>query len=71
MSLVQSVRVGVTSEIWRPDQLRLAIDAARSLWSWQVDSRGFTMNQRAFELLRLCGARLHPAFGREHFSARP
>lgn len=39
------------SPIWRPEHLRLAIDAARvALWSWNVDSDHFTMDERAFEL---------------------
>jgi len=36
---------------WRPEHLRLAIDAACvALWSWNVDSNRFTMDERAFEL---------------------
>lgn len=39
------------SSIWRPEHLRAAIDAARvALWSWNVDSNNFTMDQRAFVL---------------------
>ena len=39
------------SPIWRPEHLRLAIDAARvALWSWNVDSNKFTMDERAFDL---------------------
>ncbi|CAN5209359.1 hypothetical protein BH10PSE6_BH10PSE6_11370 [soil metagenome] len=42
---------GTASHIWRPEHLRLAIDAARvALWSWQVDSDNFTMDERSFEL---------------------
>ena len=36
---------------WRPEHLRLAIDAACvALWSWNVDSNRFTMDERAFDL---------------------
>lgn len=39
------------SQVWRPEHLRLAIDAACvALWSWQVDSDRFTMDERAFDL---------------------
>lgn len=39
------------SPVWRPEHLRSAIDAARvALWSWNVDSNHFTMDERAFEL---------------------
>jgi two-component sensor histidine kinase len=39
------------SQMWRPEHLRLAIDAACvALWSWHVDTNQFTMDQRAFEL---------------------
>jgi len=39
------------SQVWRPEHLRLAIDAACvALWSWHVDSDRFTMDERAFEL---------------------
>ncbi len=42
---------GSASPIWRSEHLRLAIDAARvALWSWNVDSDHFTMDERAFEL---------------------
>jgi two-component sensor histidine kinase len=42
---------GPASQVWRPEHLRLAIDAARvALWSWHVDSNRFTMDERAFEL---------------------
>jgi two-component sensor histidine kinase len=42
---------GPGSQVWRPEHLRLAIDAARvALWSWNVDSNRFTMDHRAFEL---------------------
>ena len=42
---------GPASQIWRPKHLRLAIDAASvALWSWQVDSDCFTMDERAFDL---------------------
>ena len=57
---------------WRPEHLRLAIDAACvALWSWNVDSNRFTMDQRAFELWGLAwaqevefetlSAHIHPA----------
>ena len=39
------------SLVWRPEHLRLAIDAANvALWSWQVDTDRFTMDERAFGL---------------------
>lgn len=39
------------SQIWRPEHLRLAINAASvALWSWQVDSDRLTMDERAFGL---------------------
>lgn len=42
---------GPASQVWRPKHLRLAIDAASvALWSWQVDSDCFTMDERAFDL---------------------
>lgn len=38
-------------QIWRPRHLRLAIDAANvALWSWNLDSDRFTMDERAFDL---------------------
>jgi two-component sensor histidine kinase len=57
---------------WRPEHLRLAIDAACvALWSWNVDSNRFTMDERAFELWGLpwtrevqfetLSAHIHPA----------
>ena len=57
---------------WRPEHLRLAIDAARvALWSWHVDSNRFTMDDRGFELWGLpwseevgfeaLSAHIHPA----------
>jgi len=57
---------------WGPDHLRLAIDAARvALWSWNVDSNRFSMDERAFELWGLpwtpdvefetLSAHIHPA----------
>jgi two-component sensor histidine kinase len=60
------------SLVWRPEHLRLAIDAARvALWSWNVDSDRFTMDKRAFELWGLpwssevsfeeLSAHIHPA----------
>ena len=42
---------GPGSQVWRPEHLRLAIDAARvALWSWHVDSNRFAMDERAFGL---------------------
>ena len=63
---------GPSSQIWRPEHLRLAIDAARvALWSWHVDSNRFTMDERAFDLWGLSwadevsfeelSAHIHPA----------
>lgn len=47
-----------SSLIWRPEHLRLAIDAASvALWSWQVDTDRFTMDERAFSLWGLPWAR--------------
>jgi two-component sensor histidine kinase len=40
-----------TADHWRAEHLRLAIDAASvSLWSWNVDSNRFTMDERGFAL---------------------
>ena len=63
---------GPASQIWRPKHLRLAIDAASvALWSWQVDSDCFTMDERAFDLWGVpwaeevafeeLSAKIHPA----------
>jgi two-component sensor histidine kinase len=63
---------GPGSQVWRPEHLRLAIDAASvALWSWQVDSNRFTMDERAFDLWGLrwadevsfeeLSAHIHPA----------
>lgn len=63
---------GPGSHVWRPEHLQLAIDAARvALWSWNVDSNHFTMDERAFELWGLpwservsfeeLSAHIHPA----------
>lgn len=63
---------GPASQVWRPEHLRLAIDAARvALWSWHVDTNRFTMDERAFELWGLLwsdnisfeelSAHIHPA----------
>lgn len=60
------------SLVWRPEHLRLAIDAASvALWSWQVDTDRFTMDERAFGLWGLpwstevafeeLSAHIHPA----------
>ena len=57
---------------WRPEHLRLAVDAASvALWSWNVDSNRFRMDERAFELWGLAwtsevefealSAHIHPA----------
>lgn len=57
---------------WRQDHLRLAVKAACvALWSWQVDSDRFTMDERAFDLWGLpwadrvsfeeLSAHIHPA----------
>lgn len=48
---------GPGSQVWRPEHLRLAIDAACvALWSWNVDSNRFTMDERGFELWGLLWA---------------
>ena len=63
---------GPASLVWRPEHLRLAIDAARvALWSWNVDTNRFTMDERGFELWSLpwsaevgfesLSAHIHPA----------
>jgi hypothetical protein len=63
---------GPASQVWRPEHLRLAIDAACvALWSWHVDSNRFTMDERAFDLWGLAwanevafeelSAHIHPA----------
>jgi two-component sensor histidine kinase len=63
---------GVGSQVWLPEHLRLAIDAARvALWSWHVDSNKFTMDARAFDLwglpwdnevsFEVLSAHIHPA----------
>ena len=60
------------SQAWKPEHLRLAIEAACvALWSWNVDSNRFTMDERAFELWGLpwaedvefetLSAHIHPA----------
>ena len=59
-------------QTWHPKHLRLAIDAASvALWSWNVDSNRFRMDERAFELWGLTwssevefetlSAHVHPA----------
>jgi two-component sensor histidine kinase len=59
-------------QVWGPEHLRLAIDAASvALWSWNVDNNRFTMDERAFELWGLAwtrdvefetlSAHIHPA----------
>jgi two-component sensor histidine kinase len=58
--------------VWRPEHLRLAVDAASvALWSWNVASNRFTMDERAFDLWGLTwapevtfealSAHIHPA----------
>ena len=60
------------AQTWHPEHLRLAIDAADvALWSWNVDSNRFRMDERAFELWGLpwtsevefetLSAHIHPA----------
>lgn len=62
----------ISAQVWRPEHLRLAIDAACvALWSWNVDSNRFTMDERSFELWGLpwteevqfetLSAHIHPA----------
>ncbi len=57
---------------WNEEHLRLAVDAACvALWSWNVDSNRFTMDQRGFDLWGLAqaaevkfedlSAHIHPA----------
>jgi two-component sensor histidine kinase len=63
---------GPGSQIWHPEHLKQAIDAASvALWSWNVDSDHFTMDARAFALWGLpwadavsfeeLSAHIHPA----------
>lgn len=63
---------GPGSQVWLPQHLKLAIDAASvALWSWNVDSDRFTMDERAFALWGLTwanevsfealSAHIHPA----------
>ena len=41
----------VEPHAWRPEHLRLAVEAAGvSLWAWNVDDDRFTMDERGFEL---------------------
>ncbi len=58
--------------VWRTEHLRLAIEAACvALWSWNVDTNRFTMDERSFELWGLpwadevefeeLSAHIHPA----------
>jgi two-component sensor histidine kinase len=60
------------SLVWTPEHLRLAIDAACvALWSWNVDTNRFTMDERSFDLWGLpwtrevefetLSAHIHPA----------
>ncbi len=59
-------------QVWGPDHLRLAIDAACvALWSWNVDDGRFAMDERGFDLWGLpwaasvefeeLSAHIHPA----------
>jgi two-component sensor histidine kinase len=59
-------------QVWGPDQLRLAVDAACvALWSWNLADDRFAMDERAFELWGLpwsdsvkfedLSAHIHPA----------
>jgi two-component sensor histidine kinase len=58
---------GPGSQIWRPEHLRQALNAASvALWSWNVDTDHFTMDARAFELWGLPWA---PAVSFEQLSA--
>jgi two-component sensor histidine kinase len=42
---------GSKLRVWDPEHLRLAVAAAGvALWSWNVDTNRFTMDERAFEL---------------------
>ena len=63
---------GPGSQIWRPEHLRQAIDAASvALWSWNIENNDFTMDARAFQLWGLpwaamvsfeaLSANIHPA----------
>ena len=67
--------------VWDAEQLRLAIAAAGvALWSWNVDTNRFTMDERAFHLwgVPLSGtvtfddlsSHIHPA-DREVMAVRP
>jgi two-component sensor histidine kinase len=58
--------------VWGPGHLRLAVDAACvALWSWNVDTNAFSMDERAFDLWGLpwapvvqfetLSAHIHPA----------
>jgi hypothetical protein len=52
---VPKVAAGSTEKsslpVWDAEQLRLAITAAGvALWSWNVDTNRFTMDDRAFDL---------------------
>ena len=63
---------GPGTQVWLPQHLKQAIDAASvALWSWNVDSDRFTMDERAFDLWGLpwadqvsfeeLSAHIHPA----------
>lgn len=59
--------VAPSADGWRPEHLRLAIDAASvALWSWNVDTNRFTMDERAFDLW---GLRWTPEVAFETLSA--
>lgn len=48
---VPAMRSDTSLPIWDAEQLRLAITAAGvALWSWNVDTNRFTMDERAFNL---------------------
>src|ERR1700712_5699834 len=49
--IFESSREKSSLPVWDAGQLRLAITAAGgALWSWEVDSNRFTMDERAFDL---------------------
>jgi two-component sensor histidine kinase len=71
-SRAPSTPPNISPPLWKPDHLRLAIDAARvALWSWDVISHKITMDERAFDMWGLewadavtfeeLSAHIHPA----------
>ena len=63
---------GPGSHVWRPEHLRQAVDAAGvALWSWNVESDHFTMDERGFNVwglpwapsvsFEILSAHIHPA----------